>query len=369
MVLRAFLGVTFTFAGLQKLANPGFFQASSPGSFEQQLHGSILTSPLHHLLDPALHAPVAVALVIACAELAVGLGTLAGILARVAALGGMALSLTFFLTVSFNDSPYYYGSDIVFFFAWTTLVLGGAGPLSLDALIARRATVAADPSLATAGADPALGRRLALRRLVGAGAVGAVAVVAGSLDAAIGRLVRPGSAPGTTTASRGAESGPPSTVSAGTRSGAARRTISGPVVRPVDPIGSGVSGAPVPGGTAGAEAPATTTPATSSVPPHSTPVLSASQVPVGGAAAFLDPAQQIPAYAVQPKAGDYRAFSRICTHAGCTVAFDQPGETFVCPCHGSIYSAATGAVIQGPAPLPLPEIAIARGKDGRLYAD
>ena len=28
-----------------------------------------------------------------------------------------------------------------------------------------------------------------------------------------------------------------------------------------------------------------------------------------------------------------------------------------CPCHGSVYDAFTGAVIQGPAPAPLPRVA------------
>jgi uncharacterized membrane protein YphA (DoxX/SURF4 family) len=37
--LRAFLGFTFCFAGLQKLANPGFFQASNPGSIHYEVPG------------------------------------------------------------------------------------------------------------------------------------------------------------------------------------------------------------------------------------------------------------------------------------------------------------------------------------------
>jgi len=88
LLLRAFLGVTFVFAGLQKLANPNFFSATAPGSFEQQLRGSIITSPLHHLLGAALHAPVLVAVLISLGEIAVGLGTLLGLFGRVAAAGG-----------------------------------------------------------------------------------------------------------------------------------------------------------------------------------------------------------------------------------------------------------------------------------------
>ena len=137
LVFRAFLGVTFTFAGLQKLANPNFFRSSSPTSFYQQLKGSSRTSPLHHLLNFALHAPSLIAVLISLGEVAVGLATFFGLFGRVAALGGMALALTFFLTVSFNDSPYYYGPDIVFLFAFTPLVIGGSGAFSLDSVIAK----------------------------------------------------------------------------------------------------------------------------------------------------------------------------------------------------------------------------------------
>jgi len=48
------------------------------------------------------------------------------------------------------------------------------------------------------------------------------------------------------------------------------------------------------------------------------------------------------------------AFSAKCTHMGCTVA--PAGSELHCPCHGSKYNALTGAVLQGPAPLPLAKI-------------
>jgi Rieske Fe-S protein len=49
-------------------------------------------------------------------------------------------------------------------------------------------------------------------------------------------------------------------------------------------------------------------------------------------------------------------FSAICTHEGCTVA--PAGQQLRCPCHGSVYDATTGAVIRGPAPRPLPQVAV-----------
>jgi thiosulfate dehydrogenase [quinone] large subunit len=116
---------------------------------------------------------------------------------------------------------------------------------------------------------------------------------------------------------------------------------------------------------------ATTAPSTTKVStPSGTRIGLASAVGVGGAARFSDPANQQPAYVVQPEAGHFVAFSAICTHAGCTVGFQRgsPPE-FVCPCHGSIYNATTGQVIQGPAVLPLPGIKIEESTSGELYAE
>ena len=135
--LRAFLGFTFCFAGLQKLANPRFFDAADPASIQAQLAGAAHRSPIHALISPLTHVAVPLGIVIAFGELAVGVGTLLGLRARLAAAGGVALSLMLFLTVSFHASPYYTGADIVFAFAWTPLLLAGSGPvLSLDAAIA-----------------------------------------------------------------------------------------------------------------------------------------------------------------------------------------------------------------------------------------
>jgi Rieske Fe-S protein len=73
-------------------------------------------------------------------------------------------------------------------------------------------------------------------------------------------------------------------------------------------------------------------------------------IPVGGGKVFPD--QQV--VVTQPSAGSFKAFSAVCTHAGCVVAEVSQGAIH-CPCHGSAFDAATGAVRQGPATQPLPE--------------
>ncbi|HKS98123.1 MAG TPA: Rieske (2Fe-2S) protein [Rugosimonospora sp.] len=54
----------------------------------------------------------------------------------------------------------------------------------------------------------------------------------------------------------------------------------------------------------------------------------------------------------QPAAGEYKAFSAICTHQGCTVNKIASGEIH-CPCHGSAFSITDGSVKNGPATQPL----------------
>jgi nitrite reductase/ring-hydroxylating ferredoxin subunit len=72
-------------------------------------------------------------------------------------------------------------------------------------------------------------------------------------------------------------------------------------------------------------------------------------VPVGGGIILPDAALVI----TQPKAATFKAFSAICTHQGCTVSTVESG-TINCPCHGSQFAVADGAVVNGPAKKPLP---------------
>jgi Rieske Fe-S protein len=69
----------------------------------------------------------------------------------------------------------------------------------------------------------------------------------------------------------------------------------------------------------------------------------------------------------QPTAGEFKAFSAVCTHMGCIVSQISNG-TIDCPCHGSQYSIATGAVVAGPAPRPLPAEKI-KVADGSVFLE
>jgi len=393
--LRAFLGFTFCFAGLQKLANPAFFRASNPAGIQAQMMAASRHSPIHALLMPLAHHGVLIGAVIALGEVAVGIGTLVGLLTRLAAFGGALISLNLFLAVSFHTNPYYVGSDIVFVFAWLPLIVAGGGQFSADALFANLAAVRnsrsasvpvnlpfatvqnicghyqggwcvarRDTACAPAGC-PFIERELEKashthgasdvvdmdrRRLIGAGmlGVGGVALLGTGAIAVIGRLLHRSSTAASTTPSVGSASAPASSAPA---SSAPASSASSPsAVRPtaVRPTASGTS--------------------PSATHPPGTKLGAASDVPVAGAASFTDPATGDPAVVVQPRPGVFLAFDAVCPHAGCTVEYDQRNAIFVCPCHGSQFNGGTGAVEIGPASQGLGKIAIAEGSDGQLYA-
>ncbi|MBL7256684.1 Rieske (2Fe-2S) protein [Paractinoplanes lichenicola] len=56
----------------------------------------------------------------------------------------------------------------------------------------------------------------------------------------------------------------------------------------------------------------------------------------------------------QPTAGQFKAFSKVCTHAGCDVNKIDGGQ-ISCPCHNSKFSIETGEPTSGPANKALPE--------------
>jgi nitrite reductase/ring-hydroxylating ferredoxin subunit len=84
-------------------------------------------------------------------------------------------------------------------------------------------------------------------------------------------------------------------------------------------------------------------------------IASESEVSPGSAVTFKDSGN--PAVLVHLKSGGFVAYSAVCTHQGCTVAYQ--GGKLACPCHGSVFDPAKGAkVVAGPAPTPLPQIPV-----------
>ncbi|HSF98146.1 MAG TPA: Rieske (2Fe-2S) protein [Ornithinibacter sp.] len=87
--------------------------------------------------------------------------------------------------------------------------------------------------------------------------------------------------------------------------------------------------------------------------------IAAASIPVGGGL-ILD---NLKVVVTQPTAGDYKAFSAVCPHQGCTVTRVEAGS-ITCPCHGSTFDIATGAVTKGPATSGLEAKGVTVGADG-----
>lgn len=359
--LRGFLGATFLFAGLQKLANPGFFNEKSPSSIQAQLTGAARVSPLHALLAHLLSYAVPIGITIAIAEVAIGLGTLLGLWSRIAAVGGALVSLSLFFTVSFHAAPYYTGSDIVFLFAWIPLIISAGGTrFSMDARIARQAATsqgAPSPELVPipfaqvqtlcghyekhnctarnnepcdqalcpvllgpsepSEREDAVHRRTVIVRSAATAVVGASAALFAAGTTEVGKVI----------------AGTPSTPG-------------------VNELGA---------------TSVTTTPGQSASSSQGTLLGAAKDVAVGRPAVFTIPSSGDPGIVIELAQGHYVGFDTVCPHMGCTVQYSPSNNMLVCPCHHSEFYANNGDVIQGPAPHGLTKLDIVEGSDGNLY--
>lgn len=84
------------------------------------------------------------------------------------------------------------------------------------------------------------------------------------------------------------------------------------------------------------------------------PIAGIEEIPVGSGKIFANDNLVI----TQPAAGEFKAFSIVCTHVGCLCDKIANG-TINCPCHGSTFNIADGSVVTGPATRPLTPAPIA----------
>lgn len=115
------------------------------------------------------------------------------------------------------------------------------------------------------------------------------------------------------------------------------------------------------GGSATAFAVALAYPSTRYVEPPARPAAGPTVVgkledfPIGGAKTVV--VGERPVLVIRAADGRLRAFSALCTHLQCVVAYSPERNQIECPCHSGIYS-ADGQNIAGPPPRPLEELAI-----------
>src|SRR5581483_5727689 len=298
--LRLFLGITFLYAGLQKIADPGFLQPGSKTYIGTQLTGFAAHSPIAFLINTfALPAPQLTGAGVIAAELAIGVATTLGLWTRWAAAAGALVNFVLFLTASWTIQPYFLGSDSIYTVAWITLALtGDMGYLTAEPWLLSQLGFGRTPERATF--DPAR-RRMLLQ--AGGAAVALVWVLS-----VIPRL----------------KSAPQASVT--------------PTPSPTTTGG----GSPTPAAT-----------------PSGTKIGSVADLQSQGSLPFNDPATGDPGLVVQISGGRVVAFDAVCTHAGCTVGYDTGQKLLVCPCHGAVFDPAhDAAVVDGPAPTPLAPIKV-----------
>jgi len=87
-------------------------------------------------------------------------------------------------------------------------------------------------------------------------------------------------------------------------------------------------------------------------------VAHASEIAPGTVKFFNYPTDTEPCILVRRTNGELSAFSQKCTHLSCAVYYARQRDRLECPCHEGYFSAASGRVLQGPPPRPLPRIKI-----------
>ena len=325
--LRLFLGVTFVYAGIQKLTDPGFLHPGAATYIGTQLHGFASGTPGGFLLRTfAIPHPEVAGVAVAIFEILIGLLVTAGLFTKLAALGGMCLNLVLFLTASWHTTPYFLGPDLVFSFAWLPFVLTGAGGQpALDnvewhpsAATLRRINLRPPDEPLTGEAANVSTRRALLVQFAG------VSLAIAGMSALLKGPYRAPRALGSTEKAGGHST----TAGAGSGGG-----------------GSASGGGPI--------------------PPGAVKLGPASRLPRESAATYADPTDGSADILIREPDGSLKAFSAICTHAGCTVGYE--GGVIYCPCHGGEYDPETGQVIAGPPPAPLaPKKVLESG--GQIYA-
>ena len=97
------------------------------------------------------------------------------------------------------------------------------------------------------------------------------------------------------------------------------------------------------------------------------PTRVAARLAPGQAASFDYPGVDDPAIAIRLADGRLVGYSAVCTHLSCAVLWKADRNRLECPCHEGVFDAATGEVLAGPPPRPLPKVQL-RERDGAIWA-
>lgn len=122
-VMRLWLGATWIYAGWDKASDPGFLTSGSPTFIGSQLAAYAQNSPIDFLLNKILDHATQVGILVMVAEFAIGFATLLWIAPTWAAFGGFVMSISLWLSSSWNVQPYFMASDSAYAILWLTYFL------------------------------------------------------------------------------------------------------------------------------------------------------------------------------------------------------------------------------------------------------
>lgn len=357
--LRLFLGVTFVYAGVQKLTDPQFFDPKARGYIGKQIIGFATGSPLHDfLIRVAVPHAHFFGYLVAYGEIAIGLGTLLGVLFRPAAFFGLLISLTFYLSATFRVYPYFYGADIVFVFCWITLLIAGptnTGLPSLDEFLVRRYLSAKQQ------------KQYALLLALFLGVNTSIVATTPSIDAsqtqpqAQTRPVQGNKRPTQQQLSRFALVQQYKRESRrnflyGALTGGAGMLVLAWLWSTLHSASPSVDTG---GSTTSTTSGSGTTPTNGTPVSGSTPIAQVSSVQNNSSVNFTIASNGDPGILVRLNNGQFVAYDATCTHAGCPVDYDPSSQMLVCPCHGAAFDPSkNAAVVQGPAQTPLTSVSV-----------
>ena len=163
-VLRAWLAITWIYAGWDKATDPGFLTKGETGFIGDQLIGYSTNSPISWLFNSLIEHATAVGMFVIFSEFAIGIATLLWIAPTSAAFGGFLTSIILWLASTFYVSPFFLASNTAYAVLWLVYFL---------TLVGNRRTI-----------DIALDRRGAIR----IGALSAAAIGSGLLGKAFAKV-------------------------------------------------------------------------------------------------------------------------------------------------------------------------------------
>ena len=264
-VLRAWLGITWFYAGWQKASDVGFLDKASPNYIGAQLAAFAHNSPLSFFLARAVHLAVPVGWFVMLAEFAIGIAVLSGFFLELATIGGALVSFGLWLSVTWTVYPYFMGSDTAYLAMWIVLFF---------AIRAQKPKGQQDPIIPNV-----FERRTALQ---------GIAIALASIASIF---------------------------------------IGGAFKKPVPSTAKGKE------------------------------IVKVSAFPVGSNIQFTA-SDGNPAFLFRTNLGVF-AYSAVCTHQGCVVAYTPQTKTLDCPCHGGSFDPYSDAkVVAGPPPSPLPKYSV-----------